>query len=93
MSAALRQKSTHIDRCRRGGLKGKGGRKPSDGPNPHPSTMTSYTYDQDEYDFLLAVERFKARTGRKFPTLSDFLQIAKSIGFTRTSYVMNGEGR
>jgi len=64
----------------------------------HPATMVSYTYDQDEVDYLVAVDQFKARTGRKFPTCADMLLIAKSIGFIRTTAspvdsVSNREGR
>jgi len=87
MSALLAPTSTAIPKGRRG-LRG-----PKAETKPHPATMISYVYDQDEHDFLLAVERFKSRTGRKFPTLADYLQIAKSIGFTRTLAGNPGEGR
>jgi hypothetical protein len=86
MSAAIRPTTSIVRK----------GRKGASGPiaeaRPHPATMISFTYDRDEHDYLVAVQQFKARTGRKFPTVSDMLLIAKSIGFTRTA-TTNSEGR
>jgi hypothetical protein len=45
--------------------------------------MITATYDADECEFLAAVERYKARTGRRFPTATDYLTIAKSLGYSR----------
>lgn len=54
-------------------------------PRPHPATVVTGTYADDEIEFMTAVAEFKARTGRRFPTCSDFLNIAKSLGFARVS--------
>lgn len=65
----------------------KKGRKGASGPiaeaTPHPATAITRTYDDDEMDFMLAVDAFKTRTGRRFPTLADYLYICKLIGFSR----------
>lgn len=79
MSSALGQT---LAAPRTKGRKGRCGRAAE--ARQHPATMTSYTYDQDEVDYLAAVDQFKLRTGRKFPTCADMLLIAKSIGFART---------
>lgn len=79
MSPAFRQTSAVTPKGR------IGARGPIAEAKPHPATTVAFTYDQDEVDYLAAVDRFKIRTGRKFPTCSDMLLIAKSIGFTRTT--------
>ncbi|AGA26479.1 hypothetical protein [Singulisphaera acidiphila] len=66
--------------------------------NPHPATMTTATYNADECEFMAAIEHFKARTGRKFPTHADMLAIIKSLGYSRpvaqsTVSASIGEGR
>lgn len=95
-SATLGNRTSAHDRASRAGK--LGARRANKESKPHPATQITYTYDQDEMDFMLAVDRFKVRTGRKFPTLADLLQVAKSIGFTRTApydiaTTTNSEGR
>lgn len=51
--------------------------------HPHPATMITATYEADETEYMAAVQQFKARTGRLFPTCSDMLSIAKSLGYSR----------
>ena len=52
-------------------------------PHTHPATTVATVYEDDERDFLLAVEEFKSRTGRRFPLHTDILAIVKSLGFVR----------
>ncbi len=48
----------------------------------NPATSeTHYTDNQNE--FLMAVDAFKHRTGRKFPTLIEILEIAEALGWSR----------
>lgn len=56
---------------------------PSVKAHPHPASAAIATYEDDERDFLMAVDQFKLRTGRRFPTLADHLAILKSLGFSR----------
>lgn len=49
----------------------------------HPASAFIAIYDDDETEFLKAVDEFKARTGRRFPLHTDILAIVKSLGYTR----------
>lgn len=62
---------------------------------PHPATVAIPDYDADETEFLMAVDRFRAMTGRTFPTCTDFLAIAKSLGYVKVGTLATnfGEGR
>jgi hypothetical protein len=42
-------------------------------------------YTDDEMEFMTAVQQFKTRTGKSFPTHGDVLRIAASLGY-RKSY-------
>ena len=50
---------------------------------PHPATVITATYDADETEYMAAVQQFKTHTGRLFPTCSDMLSVAKSLGYAR----------
>lgn len=41
-------------------------------------------YDEEETEFILAVERWKRTTGVKFPALTDLLKILKELGWRKT---------
>lgn len=40
-------------------------------------------YSPDELELLKAVDEFKRRTGVKFPSVTEVLRIAESIGWSR----------
>jgi hypothetical protein len=42
-------------------------------------------YTDDEFEFLNAVEEFRKRTAVRFPKLTDYLRIAKGLGYRKTS--------
>jgi hypothetical protein len=45
-------------------------------------------YTKDEIEFMTAMQEFKNRTGKAFPSHSEVLQVARSIGYARpASYV------
>jgi hypothetical protein len=46
----------------------------------HPS-CTDEPYSSDETRFLLAIEEYQRTTGQKFPTFSEVLRVAVSIGY------------
>jgi hypothetical protein len=46
----------------------------------HPTT-TDIDYTEAETEFFMAVDAWKNRTGRRFPTLGEILMIARSIGY------------
>lgn len=49
----------------------------------HPASVVIDAYDDDETEFLKAIDEFKARTGRRFPLNTDMLAIFKSLGYVR----------
>lgn len=63
------------------------GKKPANGRNQglRGSCMTfpGAEYDDDEREFIAAVDRYKTRTGRQFPTLSELLGILKQLGYAK----------
>lgn len=40
-------------------------------------------YSDEEREFLLAMEAFKARTGHRFPTWSEALGVLKELGYRK----------
>lgn len=42
-------------------------------------------FDSEETDFLIAMDAYKRRTGKQFPTLSDTLGVLKSLGYQKRS--------
>lgn len=51
-------------------------------PLANPATADR-TYTDDEAEFLVAVERFKRANRRPFPTLSEILGVARSLGYRK----------
>ncbi len=55
----------------------------------HPDRRTSASrggdlgVDADTVEFIQAVNRFKAQSGRPFPTWSELLQILRSLGYEK----------
>lgn len=48
----------------------------------HPANYDK-EYDNDEIEFLKAMEDFKLRSGKKFPMWSEVLAVLKSIGYKK----------
>ena len=48
-------------------------------------TAGSYDLDADTLEFIHAINRFKAETGRPFPTWSEVLSIFKGLGYRRAA--------
>jgi len=40
-------------------------------------------YSTDEVEFMQAIQAFKQRSGRPFPTWSEVLAVAKSLGYRK----------
>lgn len=40
-------------------------------------------YEDDESEFIVAMERFMDRTGNRFPTWSDALAVLKTLGYRK----------
>ncbi len=59
-------------------------------PHPNKPAVSPLTYDDPEYDaddceFMRAVEAYKKRTGRRFPSNCELLGIAKSLGYRKVA--------
>lgn len=68
----------HRERSRRGGLARAA--KLRDGGATHAATAER-DYSDEEREFLMAVQAWQKRTGRRFPTATDYLHVAKSLGY------------
>jgi hypothetical protein len=40
-------------------------------------------YTPDELEFMTAMQQFKVRTGKAFPTYAEVLNVARSLGYSR----------
>ncbi len=79
---------------RRTGLERRGPKPPPVGPLPQrrekkerrkridPTTFEKQ-YTPDEIEFMTAMQRFKVRTGKAFPTHAEVIEVAYSIGYRR----------
>jgi hypothetical protein len=41
-------------------------------------------YNDDEREFLMAMDAYRERTGKRFPTLADILGVLKSLGYRKS---------
>lgn len=48
----------------------------------HPQS-SDRLYDEDECEFLKAIEAYKKRTGRPFPTWSEVLGVVRELGYRK----------
>jgi hypothetical protein len=46
-------------------------------------TTCERDYDPDELDFMRAMDEYKRRSGRMFPTCSEILEVIRSLGYVR----------
>jgi hypothetical protein len=50
-------------------------------------TTCERDYQPDEVEFMQAVEQYKRRSGRQFPTCSELLEVVRSLGYVRPTNV------
>jgi len=48
-------------------------------------TTCERDYRPDELEFMQAVEAYKRRSGRMFPTSSELLEVVRSLGYVRAA--------
>lgn len=53
------------------------------GPRRAARSMNQYDMEPDVLEFIQAINGFKQRTGRAFPSWSDVLTILKSLGYEK----------
>lgn len=51
------------------------------GPRHH--ATSDVVFDEEETEFLKAMEEFKRSSGKKFPTFTDCMRVLKSLGWTK----------
>lgn len=50
-------------------------------------TTCERDYTVDEIEFMRAMDDYKRRSGRQFPTWSEVLEVVRSLGYTRDTVV------
>jgi hypothetical protein len=50
-------------------------------------TTCERDYTADEIEFMRAMDDYKRRSGRQFPTWSEVLEVVRSLGYTRDTVV------
>jgi hypothetical protein len=48
-------------------------------------TTCERDYSDDEIDFMKAMDEYKRRSGRQFPTWSEVLEVLRNIGYRRVA--------
>jgi len=48
-------------------------------------TTCERDYTADEVEFMRAMDEYKRRSGRQFPTWSEVLEVIRSLGYTRNN--------
>ncbi len=48
-------------------------------------TTCERDYQPEELEFMQAVEQYKRRNGRPFPTCSELLEVVRSLGYVRAT--------
>ena len=46
-------------------------------------TTCERDYSSEELEFMQAIEQYKCRSGRMFPTQSEVLEVVRSLGYVR----------
>ena len=48
-------------------------------------TTSDRVYSRDELEFMNALNLYKQRSGRMFPTCSEILEVLRSLGYTKSA--------
>jgi len=76
---AVHTKVSRTERARRGGHASAATRRPR-GLDP---TTNEIDYSHDELEFALAMQEYKQRTGRMFPTWRETLGVLRGLGYQK----------
>lgn len=50
-------------------------------------TTCERDYNNDEVEFMRALDEYKRRSGRMFPTCSEILEVLRNLGYVKTNPV------
>ena len=56
-------------------------------------TTCERDYSNDEVEFMNALDEYKRRNGRMFPTCSEILEVIRSLGYAKPGDLRTGELR
>jgi hypothetical protein len=59
-------------------------------PPPHPDNASRNDYSDAECEFILAMERYKRETRRRFPSWHEVLGVLKSLGYRKVEMTNDG---
>ena len=48
-------------------------------------TTCERDYSQDEVEFMKAIDEYKRKNGRMFPTWSEVLEVIRGLGYTKST--------
>ena len=54
-------------------------------------TTCERDYSNDEIEFMTAMDDYKRRSGRMFPTCSEILEVIRELGYIKTEYLTTTE--
>jgi hypothetical protein len=55
-------------------------------------TTCERDYTNDEIEFMRAMDEYKRKSGRQFPTWSEVLEVVRSLGYARTGTAAASDG-
>lgn len=85
-AVALPSASARARAARAGGRGAAATKRRADrGGRPHPTTSDTIEYSGDELEFGRALDLYKNRTGRRFPTNAEVLGVLKGLGYAKPS--------
>jgi hypothetical protein len=73
---------TPTEECKNGASSPERRRKPERRRRIDPTTFEKQ-YTEDELEFMNAMQRFKERSGKTFPTHGDIIRVAIELGYRR----------
>jgi hypothetical protein len=56
-------------------------------------TTSERDYSREEIEFMNAMQEYKRRSGRMFPTWSEVLEVLRSLGYEKPECLAGHEGR
>jgi hypothetical protein len=80
--------------CHRGAaasIRAAAGREPSAQHRGHPA-VSDREYTDEEREVLRAMDAHKLRTGRRFPLVTDYLEVLRALGYRRQPDAATGGG-
>ena len=62
-------------------------------PRHYHNVGITETYEDDEFEFMMALEKFKKETKRRFPSCCDVLYVLKTLGYAKSEQKLKKKTR